>query len=210
MKKFSNSMNEENNKKICKNIYNKMSYLQADVYYKKKDEKKKGDFLDRRKFRSQQSDEEKTFKGIMETFEKFGISDSVVISKEFMEMKRIYQLNKDLLVSAYLYFEEKEFTFENVQKNFDEDFENVLNSLSSLGLFKKMFSKKLFFDFRQDFLMYLFLLNDFYQNRDDSESRSFEESFGSSEYYDDGFDPKQEDVYDQIEKVPKDELDFAE
>ena len=203
-------MNEENNKKICKNIYNKMSYLQADVYYKKKDEKKKGDFLDRRKFRSQQSDEEKTFKGIMETFEKFGISDSVVISKEFMEMKRIYQLNKDLLVSAYLYFEEKEFTFENVQKNFDEDFENVLNSLSSLGLFKKMFSKKLFFDFRQDFLMYLFLLNDFYQNRDDSESRSFEESFGSSEYYDDGFDPKQEDVYDQIEKVPKDELDFAE
>tara|TARA_R110002126_G_scaffold190849_1_gene338973 strand:- start:4665 stop:5297 length:633 start_codon:yes stop_codon:yes gene_type:complete len=210
MKKFSNNMNEENNKKICKNIYNKMSYLQADVYYKKKDEKKKGDFLDRRKFRSQQSDEEKTFKGIMETFEKFGISDSVVISKEFMEMKRIYQLNKDLLVSAYLYFEEKEFTFENVQKNFDEDFENVLNSLSSLGLFKKMFSKKLFFDFRQDFLMYLFLLNDFYQNRDDSESRSFEESFGSSEYYDDGFDPKQEDVYDQIEKVPKDELDFAE
>jgi len=207
---FSNSMNDENNKKICKNIYNKMSYLQADVYYKKKDEKKKGDFLDRRKFRSQQSDEEKTFKGIMETFEKFGISDSVVISKEFMEMKRIYQLNKDLLVSAYLYFEEKEFTFENVQKNFDEDFENVLNSLSSLGLFKKMFSKKLFFDFRQDFLMYLFLLNDFYQNRDDSESRSFEDSFGSSEYYDDGFDPKQEDVYDQIEKVPKDELDFAE
>lgn len=207
---FSNSMNDENNKKICKNIYNKMSYLQADVYYKKKDEKKKGDFLDRRKFRSQQSDEEKTFKGIMETFEKFGISDSVVISKEFMEIKRIYQLNKDLLVSAYLYFEEKEFTFENVQKNFDEDFENVLNSLSSLGLFKKMFSKKLFFDFRQDFLMYLFLLNDFYQNRDDSESRSFEDSFGSSEYYDDGFDPKQEDVYDQIEKVPKDELDFAE
>ena len=207
---FSNSMNDENNKKICKNIYNKMSYLQADVYYKKKDEKKKGDFLDRRKFRSQQSDEEKTLKGIMETFEKFGISDSAVISKEFMEIKRIYQLNKDLLVSAYLYFEEKEFTFENVQKNFDEDFENVLNSLSSLGLFKKMFSKKLFFDFRQDFLMYLFLLNDFYQNRDDSESRSFEDSFGSSEYYDDGFDPKQEDVYDQIEKVPKDELDFAE
>lgn len=187
-----------------------MSYLEADVNYRKKDEKKKGEFLDRRKFRSQQSDEEKTFKSIMETFEKFGISDSVVISREFMEMKRIYQLNKELLVTAYLYFEEKEFTFENVQKNFDEDFENVLNNLSSLGLFKKMFSKKLFFDFRQDFLMYLFLLNDFYQNRDNSESRSFEESFGSSEYYDDGFDPKQEDVYNQIEKVPKDELDYAE
>lgn len=187
-----------------------MSYLETDVYYKKKDEKKKGEFLDRRKFRSQQTEDEKIYKNIQESFEKFGITDSTVISKEFMEIKNIYQLNKELLIAAYLYFEEKDFTFENVQKNFDEDFENVLNNLSSLGLFKKMFSKKLFFDFRQDFLMYLFLLNDFYQNKDDSESRSFEESFGSSEYYDDGFDPKQEDVYDQIEKVPKDELDFAE
>jgi hypothetical protein len=187
-----------------------MSYLQADVYYKKKDEKKTGQFLDRRKFRSQQTDEEKTFKTILETFEKFGISNSVTISRELMGIKKIYQLNKDLLVLAYLYFEEKEFTFEEIQKNFEEDFEKVLNQASSVNIFKKLFSKKLFYDFRQDFIMYLFLLNDFYQNRDESTESTLDESFGTSEYYDDGFDPKEEDVYDEIEEVPKDELDYAE
>lgn len=179
-----------------------MSYLQADVYYKKKDETRTGQFLDRRKFRSQQTEEEKTLKNIMESFEKFGISDSIVVSREFMGIKNIYQLNKDLLVLAYLYFEEKDFTFEEIQKNFDEDFETVLNRASSVNIFKKLFTKKLFYEFRQDFIMYLFILNDYYQNRD--------ESTESIEYYDDGFDPKDEDVYDEIQDYPEDRRDYLE
>lgn len=188
-----------------------MSYLEADVNYKKKDAKKKGEFLDRRKFRSQQTEDEKTFKNILESFEKFGFTDSAVSARELMNIKNIHQLNKDLLVLSYLYFQEKSNTFEEIQKNFDEDFEEILKQASSVNIFKKLFSKNLFYYFRQDFIMYLFLLNDYYQQDDmSSEESEFQSSFSSDQYYDDGFDPKDEDVYEEIEKIPKDELDYAD
>ena len=188
-----------------------MSYLEIDVNYKKKDTKKKGEFLDRRKFRSQQTEDEKTYKNIQESFEKLGFMDSAVISKDLMNIKNIHQLNKDLLVLSYLYFQKKNNTFEEIQKNFDEDFEEVLKQASSANMFKKLFSKNLFYHFRQDFIMYLLLLNDYYQNNElSSEESEFKDSFSSEKYYDDGFDPKQEDVYEEIEKIPPDELDYAE
>ena len=188
-----------------------MSYLEADVSYKKKDAKKKGEFFDRRKFRSQQTEDEKTYKNILESFEKFGFTDSSVGARELMNIKNIHQLNKDLLVLAFLYFQEKNNTFEEIQKNFDEDFEEILNQASSASMFKKLFSKKLFYYFRQDFIMYLFLLNDYYLSSEtSSEESEFMSSFSSDKYYDDGFDPKDEDVYDEIEKIPPDELDYAE
>ena len=81
-----------------------MSYLEADVSYRKKDEKKTGQFLDRRKFRSQQTEDEKTLKNIMESFETFGMSDSVKVSNQLMSIKNIHQLNKNLLVLVYQIF----------------------------------------------------------------------------------------------------------
>ena len=179
-----------------------MSYLEADVYYRKKDEKKTGQFLDRRKFRSQQTEDEKTLKNIMESFETFGISDSVKVSNQLMTIKNIHQLNKNLLVLVYTYFENKNFDLQRVTENFEEDFQEVLNTASKLNLFKKLFDKKLFYEFRQDFICYLFILYNF--------NIELEESTESEDFYDDGYSFRDEDVYDEIQEPLEDRKDYRE
>ena len=85
------------------------SFYELDVSYTKKKEGQKKSFLDKRKFRGQQSEYDKTIKILMETFDFFGISDSIRISTQLMSIKIIYQLNKNLLVLTYLYFRSKRF-----------------------------------------------------------------------------------------------------
>jgi len=178
------------------------SYFELDVQYAKKDDNKKFQFLDRRKFRAQQSDEEKLLKNLMESFDNFGVSDSLNISRSLLYMKNIFQLNKNLLVVAYLYFQKKNFDPGRIGENFDEDFQEILNTASRYGIFKKLFDKNLEYSFRQDFIMYLFILNDFKEEIESSES--------SSEYYEDSLDYTMEDIYDETEKMSKDNMDYAE
>lgn len=142
------------------------SKLELDQYFlvTKKDLEKRGGFLDKRKFRSQQTPREKTLKLLIEALESIGIRDSSVISEQLMKIKRIYQLNKLLLCIVYKYYESKDFSLENVTKNFDEDFLEQLNFISGFPGFKKLNNKGSIFKFRQDFIIYLFLLDEFYQS----------------------------------------------
>ena len=103
---------------------------------------------------------------------------------------------------TYLYFKKKGFELSNTLLNFDEDFQEILNTASRYGIFKKLFDKKMEYSFRQDFIMYLFILNDFKEEIESSES--------SSEYYEDSLDYTMEDIYDEVEKMPKDNMDYAE
>ena len=175
------------------------SFYELDVQFTKKKDNQKKNFLDKRKFRGQQSEYEKTLKTLMETFEFFGITDSIKISTQLMSIKIIHQLNKNLLVLTYLYFRNKGFELSNTFLNFDEDFQELLNNISKYNIFKKLFAKKLEYNFRQDFIMYLFILNQF--------KEEIEESEISSESYESYLDETSEDIYQEDQKPPKDSLD---
>lgn len=176
------------------------SYFELDVQYAKKDDNKKFQFLDRRKFRAQQSDEEKLLKNLMESFDNFGVSDSLNISRSLLYMKNIFQLNKNLLVVAYLYFQKKKFDPGRIGENFDEDFQEILQLISSKKLFSKIFEKSLEFEFRQDFITYLLMIKDFLE----------EESSADSSYYDDGYDVTVEEIFDETDKPPQELEDYNE
>ena len=156
------------------------SKLQMDQYYltTKKDLEGKGGFLDRRKFRAQQTPREKTLKLLIEAFEKIGVVDSSIISNEMMQIKLIHQLNKLLLCVVYEYYKSKDMDMKNVVQNFDEDFQKQLVFISSLSGFKKLDNKGVIYKFRQDFIIYLFIVRDFVDSVD------FEESYEDTSYED--------------------------
>lgn len=156
------------------------SKLEMDKYFlvTKKDLESKGGFLDRRKFRAQQTPQEKTLKLLIEAFEKIGVSDSTIIASEMMEIKLIHQLNKLLLCVVYQYYKSKEMDLRNVIQNFDEDFQEQLNLISSIQGFKKMDNKSVIYKFRQDFIIYLFIVKDFIESAD------LEESYEDTSYED--------------------------
>ena len=151
-----------------------------DQYYltSKKDLEGKGGFLDRRKFRAQQTPREKTLKLLIEAFEKIGVVDSSIISNEMMQIKLIHQLNKLLLCVVYEYYKSKDMDMKNVVQNFDEDFQKQLVFISSLSGFKKLDNKGVIYKFRQDFIIYLFIVRDFVDSAD------FEESYEDTSYED--------------------------
>ena len=66
----------------------------------------------------------------------------------------------------------------NVVQNFDEDFQEQLNFISSLSGFKKLENKGIIYKFRQDFIIYLFVVRDFIDSAD------FEESYEDTSYED--------------------------
>lgn len=157
------------------------SKLEMDKYFltTKKDLDGKGGFLDRRKFRAQQTPREKTLKLLIEAFEKIGIVDSTIIADEMMrEIKLIHQLNKLLLCVVYEYYKSRDNSMKNVFQNFEEDFQEQLNIISGLPGFKKLDNKGVIYKFRQDFIIYLFIIKDFIDSAD------FEGSYEDVSYED--------------------------
>ena len=175
-------------------------YFEIDVQYSKKDDGKKFEFLDKRKFRAQQTDKEKLLKVLTDTFALFDIVESITIAKNLSEIKNIYQLNKNLLVIAYIYYEGKNFDPVKIGENFDEDFQQILNLINSKKIFNKVFEKSLEFEFRQDFITYLLIIKDFVEVQ----------NYKESSFYDDGFDENQEDIFDQDNEYPDEMSDYIE
>ena len=181
------------------------SKLEMDKYFltTKKDLEGRGGFLDRRKFRAQQTPREKTLKLIIEAFEKIGVVDSTIIASEMMEIKLIHQLNKLLLCVVYEYYKSKDFDMRNVVQNFEEDFQEQLNLISSIQGFKKLDSKGVIYKFRQDFIIYLFIVRDFIDSADLEGSyaeSSYEDTSGSvdspgQEFYREGTEFPDDDNY---------------
>ena len=176
------------------------SKLELDRFFlmSKKDLEGKTSFLDKRKFRAQQTPREKTIKLLSEALEKIGVTDSNLLANDLMKIKKIYQMNKLLLCIVYKYFESKNFSMKNVVKNFDEDFENQVNIITNLGVFKKLLKKKnTIYKFRQDFIIYLFIVHDFYNNY-----RTEEEYY---DYEDDGsYDTSYADIDEEELSYPDD------
>ena len=148
------------------------SFLDYDVVYPKKGTDV---IFDRRKFRKQRTGREKTLMDIVEAFDRLGKRDTFTTASKLLQIPNVYQLNKDLLCIVYEYYYSKEGDkrLREILANFENDFQEILRSIKERGLFKKLKDEKSEYLFRQDFCCYLFLINDFNEN--------FEES---SEYYD--------------------------
>ena len=129
-----------------------------------------GTGFDKRKFRIGQSEEDRTIKDIMEAFERIGVSDSLTISRDLIKMKNIYRLNKEMLAVVYRYFQTRDFDLGNCFHKFDDDFQEQLDLISTWNLFRgKLEDERIIFKFRQDFLVYLFLIDDLLGVQDPSE-----------------------------------------
>lgn len=158
-----------------------MSSLQIDVTYKKKSEADKVVYIDKRKLRAQQTPREKLIRSLEESMEKIGVLHNTDFIKELLRIKNIEQLNKPLVCIVYKYFESRDFSLEEVFKNFDEDFEEQLNLISKFDLFKKLKSSENIYKFRQDFCCYLFLIYEFTEFSEEEDYSSYE-NFNDSNF----------------------------
>lgn len=136
--------------------------LELDVVYKNKGSKSMT-FLDKRKFRSQQDERDKNILEFKDILEKFGITEANEMIKELMKIDKIYQLNKELLIIVYQYMESRNFDLMEITKDFDTDFSEQLDKISDFGLFKQIVIKNLEYKFRQDFICYIFILDDYFK-----------------------------------------------
>lgn len=161
--------------------------LELDRFYlmTKKDLEGKSGFFDKRKFRSQQTQREKTLKQVTEALEKIGVENSLSLATDLMKIKKIYQMNKLLLCIVYRYYESKDFSMKNIVKNFEEDFQNQMNYITSLGIFKKLIKNKdKEYKFRQDFIIYLFIIDKYYESLGEEDDYDYESTNSS---YDNSF-----------------------
>lgn len=159
--------------------------LELDRFYlmTKKDLEGKSGFFDKRKFRSQQTQREKTLKQVVEALEKIGVENSLSLATDLMKIKKIYQMNKLLLCIVYRYYESKDFSLKNIVKNFEEDFQNQMNYITSLGIFKKLIKNKdKEYKFRQDFIIYLFIIDQYYENLGEEDEYDYESTNSSYDH----------------------------
>ena len=135
---------------------------ELDVVYKNKGSKSMT-FLDKRKFRGQQDERDKNILEFTDILNKFGITEGREMIKELMKIDKIYQLNKELIIIVYLYMESRNFDLLEITKDFDTDFSEQLDKMSEYGLFKQIAVKDLEYKFRQDFICYIFILDDYFR-----------------------------------------------
>ena len=138
------------------------SKLTLDKYYltTKKDLQGKGVLLDKRRLRTQMTPLEKAREDLVEAFEKIGVMDSNLIVSDLTKLEKIYQLNKLLLAIVYRYYLKRNEDLSEVLQDFDNDFKQEVDFIMRNRLFKNLDNKNTLFKFRQDFIIYLFLVID--------------------------------------------------
>jgi len=92
-----------------------------------------------------------------------------------------------------------------VVENFDQDFQEQLDLISKLNLFKKIEEKNLEYEFRQDFICYLFLINDFCIIKDYTSST--EETTESAETYEE-YSEYEKSILEEEKEEPLDREDY--
>ena len=138
-----------------------MSLVLDTVYKKKGNNANSTNILDRRKYRGGRNKEELLIEELKKEMENLKIFNKEDVLKDLLNLKeKLKYLNFFLLLKVYTYFGQKNFdlsiVFENFDKDFEEEYENILldNSYKS-NLESKCNKHK----FRQDFIVYLFMLD---------------------------------------------------
>ena len=147
--------------------------LSLDVYNKKKQKAgQKVTVLDRRRFKGGRSKEENLVEELKKDMEIVGITNTEEVLQDLMRLKeKLKYINFYLLLKVYQYFAGKNFDLSLVFLNFDKDFkeeyaEILINNNYTNDLNTKLNAHK----FRQDYIIYLFLLADLDLNNASTEA----------------------------------------
>ena len=137
--------------------------LRLENYVKSKKVVQKGFVMDRRRLKIGRTREEVTLLHIEQELLELNLPAIGHLARELFKIKGIEKLNHRLLAIAYVYFEKRNFNFANVVMQFDKDFENELKIIIENGNFKNIDlgtdNKEKIYKFRQDFIIYLFLID---------------------------------------------------
>lgn len=138
--------------------------LRLDNYVKSKKVEQKGFVLDRRRLKVGRSREEVTLNHIEQELLELKMPAIGHLARELFKIKGIEKLNHKLMAIVYTYFEKRNFDFANVVMQFDKDFDNELQIIIENENFKNFNSfnlkdKNKIFQFRRDFITYLFIID---------------------------------------------------
>mgnify|MGYP003627536354 CR=1 FL=1 len=151
--------------------------LKMDVYVKKKNIDTRKKKIDRRNIKIKLSQEQLIKQKIYYDIGTMGtIFDINTLVEEFIKYKNIANLNYKLLALVYTYLSEKEFDINQVVLNFDQDFEKQLQIINDHNIFPQLKedAKKIYL-FRQDFIMYLIIINNEINKQEEEESQFADE-----------------------------------
>lgn len=147
--------------------------LKMDVYVKKKNIDIRRKKIDRRNIKIKLSQEQLIRQKLYYDISTMGtVFDINTLVEEFIKYKNIANLNYKLLALVYTYLSEKEFDINQVVVNFDQDFQQQLQIINDNNIFPQLGEndKKIYL-FRQDFIMYLIIINNEINREDEEESQ---------------------------------------
>lgn len=134
--------------------------------------------LDKKKGRIIRNEKENFKIMISEKLNKFNITSKASFIENIMLIKNIKNLNIELVIIVYIFCEKRQFSLDLIIDNFNDDFLEEVEKINMNGYFNKIIDKKNISKFREDFVIYMFLiLNDEEEeeNFDDDEKLEFEE-----------------------------------
>lgn len=151
--------------------------LRLDNYVKSKTVSQKGFVLDRRRLKIGRSREEITLNHIQQELLELDMPAIGHLAKELFKIKGIEKLNHRLMAIVYKYFEKRNFDFSNVVMQFDKDFDNELQTIIDNENFRNLDLKdeNKVFQFRRDFITYLFIIDKSRDEEIEEESDDFKE-----------------------------------
>lgn len=132
--------------------------LRLDVYVKRKGIDKRARVLDLRRYRQSKDEQQRLIEKLYQDLALFGVKDKDKIIADLRKVPNFANLNFPLLIMAYLYFSEKDFEPGNIILNFNQDFEKIVTEIKERGIFD-LEKKDSLYTFRQDFIIYLLLIN---------------------------------------------------
>lgn len=135
--------------------------LRLENYVKSKKVAQKGFVLDRRRLKVGRSREEITLNHIEQELLELKMPAVGHLARELFKIKGIEKLNHRLMAIVYTYFEKRNFDFANVVMQFDKDFDNELQTIIENDNFGNLDlkDKNKVFQFRRDFVTYLFIID---------------------------------------------------
>lgn len=139
--------------------------MRLDTFVKRLEITKKVNILDKRRFRTKKSERELLNDKLSADLDFFGVYNKEQVLQDLIRVKNYENLNFQLLIIVYLYFSEKNFEIGNVVLDFDKDFKKEVEKVKERGIFD-LEKKETIYKFRQDFIIYLLLINDSTQYED--------------------------------------------
>ena len=123
-----------------------------------------GKIPDKRKFKVEMSADESLEKSIISEIESFGIPNPGNMLDVIKRIPHWQTINITLLLLVYFYFDSKNRDFGIVLQNLDADFDEEVKKIYDRGLFPRLDGRKFTpiekYKFRQDFMIYMILINE--------------------------------------------------